>query len=160
MKPHDLDDYKPFILAFIISVLLVIFAGCQKEDMTTVFVTGNGVAKCRTELDILSDWVYKIGDTAVLRHTPGLETMALSGNVNPLDDEWCNIGTRTRRIPNNLDDDPEGDGYASQLVLFDYIIAMYHPTTYPDHFITYNWKDGSWIRWDLGNSPTIFRQSN
>lgn len=110
-------------------------------------------------INILSPWVFKIGDALILRHTPGLEQMAITGSHSLLNFELCGEG-RPATIPSGLEDDPEGDGYAGQLQYGDYILAMYHPITYPDHFITYNTKDGSWIRWDLSDGPGIFRQSN
>ena len=106
----------------------------------------------------LSGWNFDIGQGLTLRHTEGLRSMALSGSHGRLDQEFCGIA-ESARIPSGLEDDPEQDGYATQAKYGDYIIAMYHPSTFPDHFITYNTIDGSWIRWELGDRPTIFRQS-
>ena len=83
--------------------------------------------------------------------------MALSGSHDILKQEL--ISTAGGVIPTDICDDFEGDGYASRRTYGDWVVAMYHPTTYPDHFITYNTKTGCWIRWSLGDNPTIFRQS-
>ena len=138
----------------------VLLSSCEKyevdEGIPSIYVE-------RTEecpnVEVLSGWSFNIGHMLTLRHTKGLESMALSGSHGRLDQEFCGIA-ESASIPAGLGDDPEKDGYATQAQYGDYIIAMYHPSTYPDHFITYNVNDGSWIRWDLGNSPTIFRQSN
>ena len=69
-------------------------------------------------------------------------------------------GTNGGNVPNDLCDDPEKDGLASRRTYGNWVVAMYHPTTYPDHFITYNANTGCWIRWELNNgNPLIFRQS-
>ena len=142
-------------------LILLLFLACSKDEIRRIYISGNGVEKCQVDLTILSDWTLKVGDVAVLRHTPGLERMALTGSHYELSDEWCNVDTSDKSIPDDLGDDIYNVGLAPQRVYYDYIIAMYHPIPKaPDHFITYNWKDGSWTHWKLGNSPTIIKQSN
>lgn len=138
-----------------------LLTSCSKNEINPNHPLGVVPSNCvpYDGVEFVNDWNFQIGDTFKLRHTPGLRNMALSGSHGILNSELCGIGV-PRQIPPGLEDDPEGDGYAGQLQYHDYIIAMYHPTTYPDHFITYNTIDGSWIRWDLSEGPGIFRQSN
>ena len=138
-----------------------LFLTCSKDEIKTApnpidKVTG----KCVNDSPTLSNWHFDFGQGFHQRHTQGLRTMARSGNTAVLDSEWCGLGNYSKKIPNGLEDDPEGDGYAGQIVLGDYIVAMYHPRTWPDHFITYNHTNGTWIRWAEGNSPEIFRKSD
>ena len=141
----------------IILLACLLVMACQKYEVE------QGIPSIYIEMDcpnveVLSGWSFNLGQGLVLRHTKGLESMALSGSHGRLSQEFCDI-EELNSIPSGLLDDPEGDGYASQRQYGNYIIAMYHPSTYRDHFITYNVVDGSWIRWELGDSPTIFRQS-
>ena len=108
----------------------------------------------------VSEWGegFDLGDGQFLTNTPGLRTMALSGSHHELRLEVN--GTNGGNIPNDICDDPEKDGFASRRTYGNWVVAMYHPTTYPDHFITYNANTGCWIRWELNNgNPLIFRQS-
>ena len=149
----------------VVSLLaLVALVSCNKPDedlIQRIYVKDNDELVCNQLIEILTDWTFKIGDTQILRHTPGLESMALSGSHATLNGEWCNLNSSGKKIPTNLGDDIYDAGYASQRVYFDYIIAMYHPLKgADDHFITYNWKDGSWTHWKLGNRPTIIKNGN
>ena len=141
--------------------LLTVQCSKEEEDLTRVFTNTNGTtATCEVELEILSDWTFDLNDTLTLLHTPGLETMALSGRVGPLNAEYCGYGELTGIIPRNLGDDIHNAGYASKITLGDYVIAMYHPLKGArDHFITYNKIDHSWIHWKLGNKPSIIIRS-
>ena len=152
-------------------ILFMLFLACSKQDSPCMVMledcgelpvrqfnridTGEivGLEEC----DCIA-WSFDLGDGQFLTDTPGLRSMALSGSHRLLMKELN--GTIGKRIPAGLEDDPEGDEYADQVQYGDYIVAMYHPITYPDHFITYNWKNGVWIRWELNNgNPLIFRQS-
>ena len=93
-------------------------------------------------------------------YTYAVWQMAVTGATGPLQDEIG--GERGGQIPGGLGDDPEGDGYASRLTVDGYIIAMYHPNTYPDHFIVYHIDTGNYWRYDLGHNerrcePIVFR---
>ena len=169
-----MKEYKPYIVIFILASILMFFIGCSKEQsfpdpmgppavtvpLEDPLISPFTGTPCTPYLNIptINDWTFKIGDTLVLRNTQGLRTMAYTGSHQTLSDELCNIDT-AGSIPAGLADDPEGDGYAGQRRYENYIIAMYHPSTYPDHFITYNVNDGSWVRWDHSAGPGIFRQS-
>ncbi len=135
--------------------MALLLISCQKEETITI---DRPVVNIEEDIEV-SEWRFHLGDSIFLRDTEGLRSMALSGNHTLLNRELDGIGTANKSIPRGLADDPEGDGYAPQRVYKDYIVAMYHPSTYPDHFITYNWKTGAWIRWDLSDGPDIFRQS-
>ena len=87
-------------------------------------------------------------------YTHGLWNMAVTGSVAALKSETGGKST-SGQIPtgNQLGDDPEGAGYASQMLLDGYVYAMYHPTSgAPDHFIVYHINTGNWWRYDLGNN--------
>ena len=87
-------------------------------------------------------------------YTHGLWTMAVTGSISSLQSETGGSST-SGQIPtgNQLGDDPEGAGYASQMLLGGYVYAMYHPTgAAPDHFIVYHIDTGDWWRYDLGNN--------
>ena len=143
-------------------LLSLSLTSCREEDPPSTF-TGNidpVTSICFPDAPTLSSWTFKIGDMMVLRHTAGLATMAITGDVTELNDEWCRTGERGVWIPKGLGDDIHEVGYAPQILLGDYVIAMYHPIREaPDHFITWNIIDGSWIHWKLGASPTIIIQS-
>ena len=147
-----------------VAVLLLVMlymTSCTKDELVIepgfFPITKNGVVIDCSNVATLSDWEYSIGDGLLLKHTAGLRSMALSGSVQLLNQEFCGAGGSSQRIPGGLDDDPEQDGYATQINIGNYVIAMYHPSTYPDHFITYNYTNGDWVRWELGDYPTKFR---
>ncbi len=148
-----------FIWAVAVLAVGAMLLSCSKDPIQRHLISVDGTKKC-TEYYILSDWSFELGGGLTLLHTDGLESMALSGSHTLLNREFCNIG-KSGRIPTDLGDDIYDLGYAGQMIYGDYIVAMYHPTrAYPDHFITYNHKDGSWIHWKLGNSPKVVIQSD
>ena len=133
--------------------MAMLLFSCQKPEINEIITVPATSTKgeCNPVLEIHSDWTLNLGvKDVVLRHTEGLITMALSGNITRLNQEFCGLGDSDKRIPPNLGDDVYGVGYAPQLRLGDYVIAMYHPISEaPDHFITYNWKTGDWVHWNL-----------
>ena len=102
---------------------------------------------------------FDLGNGQMLTNTEGLRQMALSGSHSILKQEIDGVNGGT--ISEGLCDDPEEDGYAPKRTYGNWVVAMYHPTTWPDHFITYNINTRCWIRWELnGGKPVIFRKSN
>ena len=106
--------------------------------------------------ELLSPWVIQLsidgsGDNKlIIKNTNALRTMAYTGAVGPLDTELsCNYST-SRGGPLRLGhkSDVNRIGFASQLKVEHYIIAMYHPNNYPDHFIIYNLNNQEWWRYD------------
>ena len=146
-------------------MVALLFLSCQKPEINEVVTVPatNNKAECSPVLSIHSDWILNLGIKGLeLRHTDGLITMAESGNITKLNQEFCGLGGSDKRIPFGLGDDYYDVGYAPQLVLGHYIIAMYHPIGIaPDHFITYNWKTGDWVHWNLNggldNMPGKFK---
>ena len=147
-------------------MVALLFLSCQKPEINEVVTVPatNNKAECSPVLSIHSDWILNLGIKGLeLRHTDGLITMALRGAINKLNQEFCGAGDTNKRVPNDLPDhDFHGVGLAAQLTLGDYIIAMYHPIGIaPDHFITYNWKTGDWVHWNLNggldNMPGKFK---
>ena len=141
-------------------VLFSLFLACTKPNMDVPNIQQkltdhNGAMNdCTIGIaDTFSDWTFDASGGYILMDTDGLRSMALSGDTGTLNKEFCKTGKYDKRIPPGLDDAPldgrRHEGYASQIVLGNYIVAMYHPTFFRDHFITYNHTDGSWIRWDL-----------
>ena len=157
--------FGPPILGVIFIIIFLLFVGCTKPEINeTITVPATSTkGECNPVLEIHSDWTLNLGvKDVVLRHTEGLITMALSGNITRLNQEFCGLGDSEKRIPLNLGDDVYNVGYAPQLRLGDYVIAMYHPIREaPDHFITYNWKTGDWVHWNLDggvdNMPGKFK---
>ena len=146
------------------TILFMLFLACDKEpvgfdgthpDKPETTICGDGSPSCN-----ISEWGegFDLGDGQFLTNTPGLRTMALSGSHRDLRLEVN--GTNGGNVPNDICDDPEKDGLASRRTYGNWVVAMYHPTTYPDHFITYNSNTGCWIRWELNDgNPIIFRKS-
>ena len=135
---------------------------CEKDQDITDRGTTIPVAKCTDDSPScgITEWGegFDLGDGQFLTNTPGLRTMALSGSHRDLRLEVN--GTNGGNVPNDICDDPEKDGLASRRTYGNWVVAMYHPTTYPDHFITYNSNTGCWIRWELNDgNPIIFRKS-
>ena len=151
-----MKEYKPYIVIFILASILMFFIGCTKttSDDGGLFMTPPPRPAFQAPAwDHTSCYGINIkveGPIEVYSH--GVYTMARFGGVTPLMEE---IGGKhvAGRIPtgNQLGDDPEGAGYANQLEVDGYIIAMYHPTpTYPDNFIVYRPATQQWWRYDLG----------
>lgn len=117
-----------------------------------VSVDNNG-SVCVIQPEVLSNWTFQL-TTITLYHTAGLERMALTGNHDLLQQEYCNIGTPAAIPGNNaLGDDFEGVGYATIRKYDGYTIAMYHQTNrYPDNWIIYHEETGRWQRFDLGKA--------
>ena len=157
------------------TILFTLFLACSKNEIPNCKLSGTDcqelenrefivvetgemvdVSECQCE-----EWSFDLGDGQYLVNSPGLTEMALTGSHRLLGQELN--GTTGRRIPNGLNDtyeDNPHEGYATQRVYGNYIVAMYHPRSWaPDHFITYNWKSGAWIRWDLSEGPGIVNQS-
>ena len=143
------------------TILFMLFLACEKEGMlppgkepiSNECIDGSPACS-------VTEWGegFDLGDGQFLTNTPGLRTMALSGSHHELRLEVN--GTNGGNIPNDICDDPEKDGFASRRTYGNWVVAMYHPTTYPDHFITYNANTGCWIRWELNNgNPLVFRKS-
>lgn len=143
------------------TVLFCLFLACSKPtDDGGVTVTRPpeqlfgprwASANC-TEPDTISTWSRDLGADFILYHTAGLRSMALSGSVSSLNQEYCGIGELGHLIPSNLGDDIEGVGYASVITFNNWRIAMYHPTqAYPDNWIMYNPVLNYWERYDLGH---------
>ena len=135
---------------------------CEKDQDITDRGTTIPVAECTDDSPScgISEWGegFDLGDGQFLTNTEGLRRMALSGSHSQLRLEIN--GTNGGNVPNDLCDDPEKDGLASRRTYGNWVVAMYHPTTYPDHFITYNANTGCWIRWELNNgNPLVFRKS-
>ena len=146
----------------LLSCMLMILTQCEKDLDTTGTDITIPVAKCTDDSPScgISEWGegFDLEDGQFLTDTPGLRRMALSGSHSQL--RLDVNGTNGGNIPNDICDDPEKDGFASRRTYGNWVVAMYHPTTYPDHFITYNSNTGCWIRWELNNgNPIIFRKS-
>ena len=141
------------------TILFMLFLACSKD---AVAPPCKNVGDCQEQRDETGEWSFDLGDGQYLVNSPGLTEMALTGSHRLLGQELN--GTTGRRIPNGLNDtyeDNPHEGYASQRVYGNYIVAMYHPRRWaPDHFITFNWKSGDWIRWDLSEGPGIVNQSD
>ena len=144
------------------TILFMLFLACSKDDAELPPGKDPISSECMDDSPtcVVTEWGegFDLGDGQFLTNTPGLRTMALSGSHRDLRLEVN--GTNGGNVPNDICDDPEKDGLASRRTYGNWVVAMYHPTTYPDHFITYNANTGCWIRWELNNgNPLIFRQS-
>ena len=152
------------VILTVVGIILLLLTACTKpyeiSGINNYSIDGENV-RCERTLSYHSPWMFGVGQGIELKHTDGLITMALSGDIVQLNKEFCGIGDSSHRIPFGLGDDVYDVGYAAQLVLGDHVIAMYHPISEaPDHFITYNYKTGDWIHWNLnggGNQPNKFK---
>ena len=153
-------------------LLSLSLTSCSKPEPLggTIDPVDNGIIKCATST-VRSGWTLTLPVNnsgmikLILKHTDALRTMARTGNVTALQDELCNY--ETQRGVRILTD--QGDinriGFAPQLRVENYVIAMYHPNNYPDHFIVYNIDDGSWTRYEEGQTnesgmPEVYLTSN
>ena len=160
-------------------LVLMLVASCTKQDLgtpdqftTVIDETGRQVTDRH---ETFSNWTIGLpiagsgSEKVILTHTQALRTMARSGNVSPLREEMRERGYETStggdRLPNDTSIDPhESDinnvGFASELQVEHYLIAMFHFDNYPDHFIVINLNDNSWTRYAEGNHPMIYLQSS
>ncbi len=144
------------LLMIFISILII---GCSKEDISLDGLTST-VTETGESVDVLSGWTIALpidgsgSEKVIIRHTPALRTMARTGNINPLKEELG--GSRNDILNTGHKSDINRIGFAPQLHVEHYIIAMYHPNNYPDHFIIYNIDTKEWTRYEEGNSPTVY----
>ena len=142
------------------TILFTLFLACDKGGDIIEF---REIRKQCVDASItcnLPGWgdEFTLGNGQSLTNTPGLRRMALTGDHSLLRQELNS--TAGGSIPSDLCDDHEKDGLAGRRTYGDWVVAMYHPTTYPDHFITYNRHTGCWIRWELNDgNPIKFRES-
>ena len=157
-------------LALLSFMLMILTVQCEKDPASLP----DGKAPI-TELTVdicndpatLSDFTWELdlegGDKIILRHTQALRTMARSGNVNDLMRELCNVKTkRTSILKRGNRPDRNNIGYASQLEVQNrYVISMFHPNNYPDHFLIYDKVTEDWERWEEnGTDPRIDTKGN
>ena len=154
-------------------LVLMLVASCTKEDLgtpdqftTVIDETGRQVTDRH---ETFSNWTIGLpiagsgSEKVWLTHTAALRRMARTGAVGDLQDEMRDRGYSTGNggpLRTGHASDINRVGFASQLQVEHYIIAMYHPNNYPDHFIVYNLNDESWTRWEEGNHPMIYLQSS
>ena len=150
-------------------LILLLFLACSKDAMLPDGkdpITEITTALC-DDPDTLSDQIWDLdldgGNKVILRHTQALRTMARTGNINPLKAELCNYSTKTtRHLKTGHISDINRIGFAPQLEIEGkWIVAMYHPNNYPDHFIIYNLDTKDWERWEEnGTNPRIYSKGN
>jgi len=113
---------------------------------------------CIDEIQIIDNWTIEVplqssgSNKLFLRNTTGLRTMAYTGNTNTLRNELECYGYSARSV-NILKTGHKSDinqiGFAPQLLIEDeWIVAMFHPNNFPDHFIVYNVNTKEWFRYD------------
>ncbi len=140
-------------------------ASCSKDPITEYVPIKGSEVSCGTQ-EVLSDFIWDLelegGDKIIIQHTQSLRKMARTGNVNDLQKQLCKWNTgRTGYLKTGHKSDINNIGFASQLVVENYIIAMYHPNNYPDHFIIYNMDTKEWVRWEEnGTNPRIYLEGN
>lgn len=146
---------------------LVALVSCNKPDELVTFPQIIKGVECQVTQE-LSGWSLSLpidgsGDNKVLlKHTEALRTMARTGNTRPLNNELCNYMTQNgvNVLKTGHKSDINRIGFATQLRVEHYIIAMYHPNNYPDHFIIYDELTKEWWRYAEGNSPEIYLQGS
>ncbi len=124
------------------------FTACELLPQGEKCVEGTNAGADETceVTNILSPWTLQFpirgsGDNKLtLKNTEALRTMARDGNTRPLRNEIrCLYETSNVNIlRRGHKSDINRIGFASQLLVENWIIAMYHPNNYPDHFIVYN----------------------
>ena len=158
---------KIALVCLILSSLIL--TQCEKDEV----MSGRDGTRTSITKDVcdspstLSDHTWELdlegGDKIILRHTQALRTMARSGNVNDLMRELCNVKTkRTSILKRGNRPDRNNIGYASQLEVQNrYVISMFHPNNYPDHFLIYDKVTEDWERWEEnGTDPRIDTKGN
>ena len=136
---------------------------CQKPEVSNIQIlppvdnTTSFIEDCVTynTIDINSTWGFPISDKYKLKHTDGLESMAISGSINLLNQEICRTGITNSSLNvllgANHASDIEKEGWASTIGFGDYWIAMYHPSRrYPDSFLIVHKESLDWFRYELG----------
>ena len=158
---------KIALVCLILSSLIL--TQCEKDEVT------NDRDGTRTSItkdvcdspSTLSDHTWELdlegGNKLILRHTRALRTMARTGSVNDLMSELCRVKTkRTGILRTGNAADVNNIGYASQLEIENrWVISMFHPNNYPDHFLIYDKVSEDWERWEEnGTSPRIYIKGN
>ena len=149
---------------WLVSLLAALMAvpSCSKE--TGNFGTPNITNEEQPMVDTISGWTLALAidgsghDKIILRHTQALRTMARTGSITDLRKEIG--GKRNDILRTGHKSDINNIGFAPQLHVEHYIIAMYHPNNYPDHFIVYNINTKDWTRYEEGGSPTVYLTGN
>ena len=146
------------ILVAKLLVLVVLAKSCSKpEDIGTP--SGSVIDENGVTVQVFSSWTEVLpingsgDDKIILRHTEALRTMARTGAISYLEDELSKHDTeRVNILKTGHQSDFNRIGFAPQLRVENYIIAMYHPNHYPDHFIVYNIDTKEWTRWEEGKT--------
>ena len=140
-------------------ILLLLLIGCGKPEVQDVTLdTPDPVTNCIDDIVIEDGWTIQVplqssgSDKLIFRNTPGLRAMAYTGNINTLRNELACYGYSSRTV-NILKTGHKSDinqiGFAPQLLIEgEWIVAMYHPNNFPDHFIIYNIDTKEWFRYD------------
>ena len=151
-------------LAIVGLIMTIVFASCNKDEYSpNEPIVKPTTHSCGTQ-KIISDFIWDLDfgvNKIIIEHTDALRTMARTGNINPLQKQLCNWSTsRVSILQTGHISDINNVGFAPQLRVENYIIAMYHPNNYPDHFIIYNIDTKAWVRWEEnGKNPKIISQS-
>ncbi len=148
-----------------VMLLLSSLTSCKPDDEVLIIVETKEVVESSTAepgavcmiTEDLSDWfrLWAIGGSGFekfrLDHTEALKTMARTGDITHLDDELrCLYSVkRVTTLRTGGPGDINNIGFAPQtLYANQYIVAMYHPNNYPDHFVVYDTVSGDWWRFE------------
>ena len=151
------------MLSLIASVTFMFSCSTDSIDVHEPIVKP-GAISCGTQITV-SDHLWALDFTntkIIIEHTEALRKMARTGNINDLQKQLCKWGTgRVSTLKTGHKSDINNIGFAPQLRVENYIIAMYHPNNYPDHFIIYNIDTKDWERWEEnGTNPRIYLTGN
>ena len=127
----------------------------------------NPSAHCE-QFEILSDFIWDDmdlggGDKIIMTHTTAVRRMARTGAPGDLRKQLCNYKWKpTSYLKTGHKSDINNIGFATQTEFEGrWIIAMYHPNNYPDHFIIYDKDTKDWVRWEEnGLSPRVYSKGN
>ncbi len=165
----------------LVALVYATVTSCKPEDEVLIVIENQDICalnpdieKCQPIINncnnskIISTWIELLpinnsgSDKVTLRHTEALRTMARTGGITALRDELCKHSpTSVNILKRGHKSDINNIGFAPQLLVEHYIIAMYHPNHYPDHFIVYDTLTKEWTRWEEGKNseagfPTVY----
>ena len=151
------------------TILFMLFLACSKDAMLPPGkepIQNNDIV-CE-EFNEISDFIWDDmdlggGNKIIMRHTSAVRRMARSGNPNDLRKQLCNYKWKpTSFLKTGHLSDINRIGFAPQTEFEGrWIIAMYHPNNYPDHFIIYDKTTKDWVRWEEnGRNPRIYSKGN
>ncbi len=156
-------------------LLLSSLTSCSKDEVvqlpTDECVLNPNIEKCNPPInngclnsEVISSYIWLLpidgsgAEKVEIRHTLALRNMAWNGVISDLNQQLCEYDTElsVNVLVDGLSYDADEIGFAGQLRVEHYVIAMYHPRKgFNDHFIIYNLNNREWERWIEGGKSNL-----